>query len=253
MIKEYLLKAAHHWKILLKDKTYLISFLIGWAVLISSFIASYYSSVYVDYGQFNPVGDAILDSIPTYNLEFLFIWGFYSLILLTIAYPAFVKPEIAPFMLKTFGILILTRACFILLTHVGPPEGFFYETHADYLTNPLKELIFRNDLFFSGHTSVPFLSFLLFKGTKLRWVMFGGSLIMGATVLIMHVHYSIDVFAAFFIAHGVYVFSNRVFNSLNAKFSEKIRIFGWKAMKDRVANLRIRDKNKAEEYEEINI
>jgi hypothetical protein len=34
---------------------------------------------------------------------------------------------------------------------------------------------------------------------------------MAITVLFGHLHYSIDVFAAYFIAHGVFVLSRRLF------------------------------------------
>ena len=60
---------------------------------------------------------------------------------------------------------------------------------------------------------------------------------MAATVLFMHVHYSIDVFAAFFIAYGVYAFSDKVFNHLNLRFYKKIKLHGWSAFQKRLLKL----------------
>jgi hypothetical protein len=37
------------------------------------------------------------------------------------------------------------------------------------------------------------------------------SIILASTVLLMHVHYSIDVAAAYFITYGVYVLGNKMF------------------------------------------
>ncbi len=231
----------------MQDRAYLISLLIGCLVFAASFVVNYYFSLYHDSNNYAPVGDLILDQIPTYNLHILFTWGFYSIIGIAFAYPFFVRQELMPFTLKTFGILMLVRSCFIVLTHVGPPVGFFYEYHpsADTMAsviNPFRELIFRNDLFFSGHTAVPFLAFLLFKDSKLKWFMLFSAFLMGSTVLLMHVHYSIDVFAAFFITHGIYALSDKVFNNLNLKFAMKINMHGWKALQQKFNDIREQQK-----------
>ena len=63
-----------------------------------------------------------------------------------------------------------------------------------------------------------------------------GSLIMGVTVLLMHVHYSIDVFSAFFISYGVYTFSNMIFNQLNVRFKKILEKYGWKRFKEQLLN-----------------
>jgi membrane-associated phospholipid phosphatase len=236
MIKEFFLKFVHHWKVLLKDRAYLVSLILGFAVLAGALTVNYLVSFYQDSFNFASVGDFILDDIPTYNLDFLFRWGFYGVISMIVLYPVLFKPEIAPFVLKTYGILILVRSCFIVLTHVGPPAGFFYGDPS--LFEELSVFRFKNDLFFSGHTSVPFLAFLLFKKSHFKWVMLLSSFVMGVTVLLMHVHYSIDVFAAFFIAYGIYGFSDKIFNNLNIRFRKRIKIHGWKAFQRRLNRLR---------------
>lgn len=247
MIKEYFLKISHHWRILFKDRTYVVSLVTGMLVFVGGFFVNYYVSLYHDNFVYASVGDVILNRLPTYNLEFLFIDGFYFLIVLLFVYPTFVRPELGPFMLKTFGLLLLLRSGFIMLTHVGPPEGFFYAGAEDVFGGPLKKFIFRNDLFFSGHTAIPFLGFLLLRGERFRWFFFASSLVMGATVLLMHVHYSIDVFSAFFIAHGIYVLSDRIFNDLNVRFARKIKRYGWKALQKRMVSLRERKMKKLRE------
>lgn len=243
-MENYFVKLSHHFKVLFKDKAYTFSLFIGIVVFSLGAVSNYLVSVYNDTSSYKPVGDLILDRIPTYNLEFMFTWGIYFLVFLMVAYPVFVKPEIGPFMFKTFGILLFVRSVFIILTHVGPPTGFFYADGIDIGYNPLKELIFRNDLFFSGHVAIPFLAFLLFKESKLfKWIMLIGSFVMSATVLMMHVHYSIDVFAAFFITYGVYALSNKIFNDLNVRFSRRIKLYGWNAIQKRIATLKMK-KNK---------
>lgn len=242
MVKEYFSKLVHHWKVLLKDRAYFVSLLVGIVVIFAALFLNILVSAYKDGVSYAPVGDLLLENLPTYNLEFLFTWGFYIIIALICAYPLFKKPEVAPFTLKTFGILLIVRSAFIMLTHVGPPEGFFYDAQimGSGFIESTAVFRFKNDLFFSGHTSTPFLAFLLYNKTRFKWAMLFASFLMGATVLLMHVHYSIDVFAAFFIAYGVYAFSDKVFNNLNLRFKKKIRIHGWKALQERLRGMRER-------------
>ncbi|MBT4917065.1 hypothetical protein HN709_02470 [Candidatus Peregrinibacteria bacterium] len=235
-MKLHFRKLVHHWKVLLGDKAYSVSLLVGILVFLSSIFVTDIVGTFKDSFDLPAVGDSLLNLLPVLNLDFLFIWGFYLVIFLIVLYPLFISPEKAPFVLKTFGILMLVRACFNLLTDIGPPDGFHFEHIV--LNNPLKDLAFRNDLFFSGHTAVPFLAFLIFKNTVFRWFMLVASVILGSTVLLMHVHYSIDVFAAPFIAHGVYVLSDNIFNRLNIRFRKRIKSHGWKSLQQKVEKIK---------------
>ncbi|PIR54820.1 hypothetical protein COU74_03675 [Candidatus Peregrinibacteria bacterium CG10_big_fil_rev_8_21_14_0_10_36_19] len=234
-MKLFFLQLVHHWKILLKDRAYVISFVVGLLVFFLGLSFVKAASAYKDSVIYEPVGDLLLNFLPTYNLEFLYSWGMYGIVLIIILYPFLFKQELAPFMFKTYGILLIVRSCFILLTDVGPPEGFYFD--AGFGDNFIDEIMFRNDLFFSGHTSIPFLAFLLWKDTKFKWVMLFASITMGLTVLLMHVHYSIDVFAAFFITHGIYSLSDKIFNGLNVRFATRIKLYGFKAVKNRLKNI----------------
>ena len=62
--------------------------------------------------------------------------------------------------------------------------------------------LITKDLFFSGHTSVMFLLFLTANHSRLRWVLLAGTAFVGAGVVLQHVHYSGDVYAAPFFAYG---------------------------------------------------
>lgn len=239
MVKEYFLKTLHHWKVLLKDRAYVLSLLVGILVLILSVFLDRYASLYHDLHVYTSVGDLILNSLPTYNLEFLFFQGIYTIILLIAFYSVFFEPEMVPFGLKTFGLLIIVRAGFIVLTYLGPPQGFYFGDVGVGFNSPLRGLFFTNDLFFSGHTALPFLAYLLFrKNMWFRVIMLISAFTMAATVLLMHVHYSIDVFSAFFITHGIYTFSNIVFNQLNLRFKNRIELYGWKSFQKRLKFLK---------------
>jgi membrane-associated phospholipid phosphatase len=108
-------------------------------------------------------------------------------------------------------LLVLIRSFFISLTHLGIPADAILPSGPHLWSM----IIFKNDLFFSGHTALPFLGFLIFRKEKIRAFFLVMTVILAATVLLMHVHYSIDVFAAFFIAYGSYKFGNIIFKKID--------------------------------------
>lgn len=112
-------------------------------------------------------------------------------------------PERVIFAVFTLGTLILTRAVFINLTNLGIPEGAV----------PIwSNATFGGDLFFSGHVAYSFLIALIFWDIKiLRYVFLTISLMLGASSLFGRYHYSIDVFAAPFIAYGVFSICKKFF------------------------------------------
>ena len=74
------------------------------------------------------------------------------------------------------------------------------------LSDPLVEVLgtgklLTRDLFFSGHTSFMFLMYLVCN-TKLRPFFLLSTLLVGVCVLLQHVHYTVDVLVAPFVAYG---------------------------------------------------
>lgn len=73
------------------------------------------------------------------------------------------------------------------------------------------------DLFFSGHTSMMFLLFLTAKSKILKQIFLACTVLVAASVLIQHVHYTIDVVAAPFFAYTsyriAYLINSRLKNS----------------------------------------
>jgi hypothetical protein len=54
----------------------------------------------------------------------------------------------------------------------------------------------------------------------LRWIFFGFSAFFGAVVLFGHLHYSIDVFAAYFITFTIYSIAKKFFPADFKRFNE---------------------------------
>jgi len=166
-------------------------------------IASFFASTHVDKIQAVSVPDLILDHVPTFNLEFIFVYGILLVVLVIFLYSVIFKAKNLHQIIFQFSLLIFMRSFFIMLTHLAIPTGAHI---IDDVPALIKSFYFNNDLFFSGHTAIPFMAFLLFRKDRIRIFFLAMTIILAITVLLMHVHYSIDVFSAFFITYGIYMF-----------------------------------------------
>lgn len=185
----------------------IISVLSGVLLLLASLIINYYAGNYAAVSASNSVTDIILDNIPTINTEIIFVQGIF-IFLIFVAWLLIKEPKRIPFALKSIALFVIIRSVFISLTHIGPVPN----------TGPLLEgnfigkFTFGGDLFFSGHTGLPFLMAMIFwNDRKLRLLFIAAAVFFGASVLLGHLHYSIDVFAAFFITDGIFRISERLF------------------------------------------
>jgi len=195
------------WKeeILENKKKILISALF----LIIASILDYISGKYVRNVEVATVPDLILDHIPVINLSFVFVWLYLLVFSIIILYPLVFKPKKIHYFLGLISSLILIRGIFIIFTHLKTP----IEAMPAEFPWIFHFLRFENDLFFPGHTAILFLGFLMFREENklLAYLMLAASVILGITALLMHQHYSIDVFAAYFITYGVYKIGNKIF------------------------------------------
>lgn len=144
--------------------------------------------------------DLILDIIPPMDLTFFFVYVWFLILLFLFLYPLFAKVHKFHEVIYHVSLIYLVRSVFITLTHLKSPSDIVSVT----FPWPFNKLAFEHDLFFSGHTATPLVGFFVFGNSRIRYFFLGLSLLMAFTVLAMHQHYSIDVFAAYFIAYGTF-------------------------------------------------
>ena len=161
------------------------------------------SGIYVSTAQAVHVPDLILDHVRPVNVGFFYIYGYMVLFTALFLYPGLYHTRTLHVVISQFSILVILRSIFISFTHLQTPPD------AIPVTFPwlFQEMSFQNDMFFSGHTAIPFLGFLLFK-ERIRYFFLFGSIVMGIVVLLAHIHYSIDVMAAFFITYSSFKMGN---------------------------------------------
>ncbi|MCX6786486.1 MAG: phosphatase PAP2-related protein [Candidatus Kaiserbacteria bacterium] len=191
------------------------SLITGFILLSVSFLANHFAFVYAHAYAIRPtssyVGDIILDNLPVVDLNPIIVEGMLIAIVVGILY-VLSQSRYVLFTMKTLALFIITRALFMSLTHIGiypdhiqPGLGAFDSVYLFFN--------FQTGLFFSGHTCVPyFLALIFWEKKTIRYICFAVSFIFGISVLVAHVHYSIDVFAAPFMAYGIFNISKYLFH-----------------------------------------
>jgi hypothetical protein len=125
-------------------------------------------------------------------------------------------PRLLVMTLQAYIIMALVRIVAMLLTPLDPPPL------AISLMDPVVQFfgtgkVLTRDLFFSGHTATLFLLFLTAPVGATRRFFLLCTIVVGTSVLLQHVHYTIDVFAGPFFAYGSFrlalLFSNRISSS----------------------------------------
>lgn len=179
---------------------------VGSATFLLALVFNYWTGSYVDSigPSLAPARDFLFDRLPFHAFPLVHGWGF-AVFLAVFSAGAWLDPEREkriPFYLWAFGLIIAARAAFTVLTPMGMPlQAPSFEGYS--LRGILQYFDFRHTFFFSGHTAFPFTGFLLARQAWARRASLACSLMLAASVLLSRLHYSIDVFAAFFIAYAV--------------------------------------------------
>lgn len=189
------------------EKHFIFSSLGSMCFLIISLIINYIAGTYATESASLPVTDIILSNTNARDVDGMFIYG--TIILLFAIFFVLLRyPKTIPFTLKSISLFVVIRSIFISLTHLG----LFPNQMIMHTGNFLNKFIFGGDLFFSGHTGLPFLIALIFwNNKKIRFIFLTGSIIFAVVVLLGHLHYSIDVMAAFFITYSIFKMSEFFF------------------------------------------
>lgn len=188
-------------------------FATGLALFLVALLVQHYSYRYIDnYITGTPVNDLLLDNLPEVDLDFFIIQAPLILTFLIIVL-LLSKPHYVPFSVKALALFIITRSFFISLTHLGVDLNRIVLDESKWgfgLYNFLYQS--NNDFFFSGHVGMPFLMALVFWREKFWRIFFlAAALLMGVAMLLGHMHYSIDIFAAPFITYGIFMIAKTFF------------------------------------------
>ncbi|AFH50380.1 Hypothetical protein IALB_2677 [Ignavibacterium album JCM 16511] len=146
--------------------------------------------------------DPILILFEPIDLTWLTFTLIYGSLIAAIVY-LITKPEKFLFTIQLYTLMVLIRMVAMWLLPLNPPDKMIM------LVDPFVEFFgtgktLTKDLFFSGHTATLFILFLTISHKALKKIFLLSTIGVAICVLLQHVHYSIDVFAALFFAYGCY-------------------------------------------------
>jgi hypothetical protein len=146
--------------------------------------------------------DPLLSLFPARDVTWLIFGCIYIGLIAAIALLAG-RPRSLLVALQVYTVMVLFRICAMYLLPLDPPAGMIP------LRDPFVEFfgtgsVLTKDLFFSGHTATLFLLALTLPGRTSRRVYVALTAMVAAGVILQHVHYTVDVFVAPFVAYGSY-------------------------------------------------
>jgi len=203
------------WKLFLKDRKNLTEFIITAIIVTAVIIAFSHFLHFIEQRDGVVLNDPILKSFNPIDLTWL-IFALIYLSLIIFVITTFSKPNKLLISFQAYGLMLIFRTIAMYLTPFEAPEKIIL------LDDPFVQFfakgdILTKDLFFSGHTGTLFLIFLLAENKTLKTIFLILTILVGSAVLLQHVHYSIDVFVAPFVAFASY----RIIKELHIKFFER--------------------------------
>ena len=204
-----------------QDRRMVRAIVVWFLMLGVSLIVNYYIGGYVNISASNSVTDIVLSNTRAYDVDAMFVYGAFLYFVFIVVY-CIRRPFQAPYIMKSIALFILIRCVFVSITHIWPfPIRSMMAANTDILSI-FSKFSFTSDLFFSGHTGLPFLMALIFWREKyLRILFIASSVFFGIVVLLAHLHYSIDVLSAFFITYTIH-HMNKTFFKKDFSLSEKV-------------------------------
>ncbi|MDX9925206.1 MAG: phosphatase PAP2-related protein [Ignavibacteriaceae bacterium] len=197
------------WKKFLSDKNLAVLFAVSIVVL--AFILYWITKflIFVEARDGIAFRDPILRLFEPIDVTWVSFGLIYGGLIVALFYLTF-HPERFMLALQAYSFMLLIRIVSMYLLPLNPPENIIP------LRDPFVEIFggktFLKDLFFSGHTSTMFVFFLTAQRKGLKIVFLIATFLIAACVLIQHVHYSVDVLIAPFIAYASYRISLNMYD-----------------------------------------
>lgn len=192
------------YKTYFTDKKFIISFLGGLVLLTASLIIQFFVSGYTSRSASGYVTDIVLSNTRVYDVAGIFVWGTVILTFFCV-FLVLRWPNYMPFVMKSIALFTFIRSIFVSLTHISPFPTRVIIDSAFFTRETFNGIFTGNDLFFSGHTGIPFLLALIFwENIILRIIFLLFSIMFAIVVLLGHIHYSIDVLSAYFITFSIF-------------------------------------------------
>lgn len=190
------------WREFLKEKKNKIELVVAFLLLsvVISALTNFLNFVEVRKGVALP--DPILNLFKPVDLTWLIFAVIYVSLIAGIISLA-KNPKRLLFTVQLYTLMVAVRIVAMYLLPLEPPVKMIV------LNDPFVEYFgtgqtLTKDLFFSGHTATLFILYLVSENKMMKIVFLISTIAVAISVLLQHVHYSIDVFAAVFFTYACY-------------------------------------------------
>ena len=205
------IETGQSWKSAWANSLFRKQVYIGFVIFIAIFSCLPFFFHYIEQRPGITLNDWVLKDIPTYNVSVLIFICIWATLLLTLI-RAYKQPQFFLLMLYSYCLLCIFRYITLYLVPLETPPNLI--PLVDSLSNLFYgDKFITKDLFFSGHTSTLFLTYLCFNKKSDRYFSLITTVLVGIFVLIQHVHYTIDVAAAPFFAFIAYKITKKTISS----------------------------------------
>lgn len=203
----------HNWQTELRKNKFRIELVVTILLLIIILHLLSRFLVFVEGREGVVLSDPLLPLFTAVDLT----WFSFSLIYFSIFTAIIVLipvPHQIMFAVQSYIVMVVIRIIIMYLTPLDPPPGMIP------LNDPVVEILgtgqlLTRDLFFSGHTATLFLFYLLSEKKTFRYFFLFCSILVGFSVILQKVHYTIDVLASPFFAYIAF----RITSKLREKFN----------------------------------
>lgn len=197
------------WSSAWRSAAFRFKFILGFGLLILLVCCYPYFFSYIQNRNGVLLHDRLLAIIPSVDVSMsIFSVICFSLIL---GFNRTLRsPQLFLVFLWGYFFMSLSRVVTILLVPLDPPIGL--QPLLDPIAGPFygHGNDITKDLFYSGHTGALFLIYLIMQKKWEKALTLIGTVIIAILLLIQHIHYSLDVFAAPFFVYIVYLAAKKV-------------------------------------------
>jgi len=203
-IKNHIQISIKEWKSALSDRSFLLKLLITPGLFLVYSAITQKLGNYVEMRKGVILNDKLLEIIPSFDFSLsIFILLYSSLTIVIISHLH--KPKVILRIIEMHFLVAVVRQICILCVALEPPIGIivlrdvFLENTVYPRNSPLTK-----DLFFSGHVASIWLYSLCSENKMIKYYLGFATILMSFMILSMRVHYSYDVYGAFFFTTIIY-------------------------------------------------
>ena len=205
------------WKEYLREPRLRTEFIITLTLIAAALMGLAHFLNYVESRNGVTLPDPVLKLFSPVNLTWLIFGLIYFSIVFTV-YLFIKKPEALMFTIQVYVLVIVVRIIVMYVVPFNPPARMIR------LDDPFVQFfgtgqILTKDLFFSGHTAIVFLFYLVAESKKIKAIFLIITIIVALSLLLQHVHYTVDVIAAPFFTYGCFVIVKKLRKKFHPEFA----------------------------------